>query len=943
MKQLEFTQIYLQPPPKLGVGDVIALDLELSGLKHHQLHRPHGRFVSLAGCFDGENVYLIEDEEQVQEFLDNIKDATWIFHNSVFDIGHLRRWAKVDERKNMRDTLLIERLMFSGYYENFGLSDLVRRYLKCYMPKDVRKEFHEHGGRMTQEQIEYAALDVIGTWLVDREQQKIIDPHDMKLWNGLYNPHVWTALDLGGFYLSKECWTELTQYYQGIVDKISVDLGQKYGTTVTKSKGRGKAKQDVEEFIPYNPASIPQTKAILLSKGIEVEGTDEKTLVHYADNEFVRDLLEFRKAKKQVSTYGLDFLENVESDSRIYTSMNIGLAETGRDSSSSPNLQNIPSDKARRKCFTAGAGKVLCLYDYSGQEANLWAHFSGDDQIAEIINSGKKLYLEVARLAFHEEITKEHPRYKKIKSMVLGLFYGLTPYGLAKNEDMSVEEAEEMFDAFFRAFPKSADYVKRMQSKNPGFVKSVLGRKIHIHPYDRQWKNNALNGPMQGCIGGDSLILSQHHGLYPIRKLNGRSISVWDGHSFVSARVAYSGKKQKVIVTLYNGQKIICSPDHKFSTFNSYGSKIWRSAEELSMLRGKIWIEMSDATGDFQSSIRMIPSKFTKSKIGNAHRESLHTLNPYELGVWSGRVASDGSLPNGESITLLVAEHEKEILDYMVTLTSSIFPPRVRANKKAEKYAPVYSITLDHKQLSSWLVKEGIKSRIPDFVMEDKECLRGYLRGMFDGDGTVNKDGAYLTFGKGGNHYYDWAKQITIALSLFGISARINQCRDKINVRILKRDMPIFCTEIGFINSKKQLKAEMVSPVPNWGNIYGRSIAVKSVEITNEWIDMYDVVDSDTEQFMVDGVVTHNSGSDMIKLAMKKLRTHPFYVENHPKGKLDLILQVHDEIVTEVDLDIAEEWSTIMKQTMIEVAEALHPGIKGNVSGGLIQSWAQKD
>lgn len=507
MKTLEIKQIYLQPPPRLGAGDTISLDLELAGLKEGQLHRPHGTFVSLAGSFDGETAYLIEDVDQIQEFMDNIQDATWVFHNSVFDIGHLRRWVKIEERKNMRDTLLIERLMFSGYYSDFGLNDLVRRYLKCHMPKDVRKEFHAHEGRMTQEQLEYAAKDVIGTWLVDKEQQKIIEPHDMKLWNGLYAPHVWTAVNLGGFYLDQECWKELTAYYQETVDKISTELGQKYGSNVSKMRGRGKARQEVTEFVPYNPSSVQQTLAILQSKGIPVEGTDEKTLTHFSDNEFVRDLLEYRKAKKQVSTYGLDFLEFVEADSRIYTSINIGLAETGRDSSSSPNLQNIPSDKARRKCFTAGQGKVLCLYDYSGQEANLWAHFSGDERIAEIINSGKKLYLEVARLAFHEEITKEHPRYKKIKSMVLGLFYGLTPYGLARNEDMEVEEAEEMFSAFFKAFPKSEAYVQKMQSKNNGFVKSVLGRKTWLHPYDRQWKNNALNAPMQGS-GSDMIKLA---------------------------------------------------------------------------------------------------------------------------------------------------------------------------------------------------------------------------------------------------------------------------------------------------------------------------------------------------------------------------------------------------------------------------------------------------
>lgn len=331
MQTLQYKQIYLQPPPKLSAGDVVALDLELSGLKENQLHRPHGRFVSLAGCFDGETVYLIEDEEQIQEFLDNIQEATWIFHNSVFDLGHLRRWAKIEERKNLRDTLLIERIMYSGLYSDFGLNDLVRRHLKCYMPKAVRKEFHDLEGRMTQEQIEYAALDVIGTFLVDKEQQRIIDPQDMKFWNGLYLPHVWTALDLGGFYLNKQCWTDLTAHYQVTVDRISEDLGQKYGKNVTTMKGRGKERKEVVEFVPYNPSSVQQTLAILKSMGLEVDGTDEKTLTHYADNSFVSDLLEYRKAKKQVSTYGLDFLENVEEDSRIYTSMNIGLAVTGRD------------------------------------------------------------------------------------------------------------------------------------------------------------------------------------------------------------------------------------------------------------------------------------------------------------------------------------------------------------------------------------------------------------------------------------------------------------------------------------------------------------------------------------------------------------------------------------------------------------------------------------
>lgn len=386
MKTLDVEQIYLDLPPILTENDTVALDLELSGLKESQLHRPAGKFVSLAACFDGKNVYLIEDDDQVQEFLDRISKSTWVFHNSTFDLGHLKRWAKIEERKNMRDTLLIERLMFSGLYSDFGLNDLVRRYLKCYMPKDVRESFSEHEGRMTQEQIEYAAKDVVGTWLVDKAQQAIISEQDKKLWNGLYNPHVWTTLDLDGFYVNQDCWRELTAHYQETVDRLSTELGNKYGTTVKKMVGRGKARTEVEEFVPYNPSSVPQTLTILRSQGLDIEGTDEKTLTHYIeDSQFIKDLLEYRKAKKQVSTYGLDFLDYVEADSRIYTSLNIGLAVSGRDCVHEDTILNTDmGDFAISELPLTAVGFCSILTHTGNQQKILRKIYKGKEDMFEV-------------------------------------------------------------------------------------------------------------------------------------------------------------------------------------------------------------------------------------------------------------------------------------------------------------------------------------------------------------------------------------------------------------------------------------------------------------------------------------------------------------------------------------------------------------------------------
>jgi DNA polymerase-1 len=395
------------------------------------------------------------------------------------------------------------------------------------MEKETRKEFKGLESAMTPLQIKYACDDAIGTWLVDKEQQKIISETNKVIWNNLYNPHVWTTLELGGFKLDVDAWTELAEKNQAIVDEISEKLGKEYGVTKTKTVGRGKAKHEEEYFEPFNPSSNAQVKSVLLTQyHLDLESTDDDHIrPYYESNEFVKSILDYRKAEKQVTTYGLSFLKNMEEDGRIYTSLNIGLAESGRDSSSSPNLQNIPSTKERRKCFVAGEGKKLVLYDYSGQEAGTWAYITGDEKFKEIINTGKKLYIEVARIAFNEEIKKGTPRYAIIKALVLGLMYGLSPYGFARDNREELEKeidpsltgkekekavyeiAEKMFQQFMDGFPTSAKWMKEQQARNKGIANTIIGRHAHLHPYDRQWKNNALNTPNQGS-GGDMIKLA---------------------------------------------------------------------------------------------------------------------------------------------------------------------------------------------------------------------------------------------------------------------------------------------------------------------------------------------------------------------------------------------------------------------------------------------------
>ncbi len=307
---------------------------------------------------------------------------------------------------------------------------------------------------------------------------------------------------------------------------------------------------------------------------------------------------------------------------------------------------------------------------------------------------------------------------------------------------------------------------------------------------------------------------------------------------------------------------------------------------------------------------------------------------PDELGEWLGRLASDGSTTNHQ-LYLLVAEHEKEILSRLRKSCQTFGHVHERTGVGGKGTQPIYSLTVSALGLAKQVQGSGIKYKIPDFVWQNSRILAGYLRGMFDGDGTVNKDGAILTFGKGGYFYLDWAREIQQALLLFGIRGRLNQCADRINVCILKRDMPIFSKRIGFINSQKQKKAEAIFSNQHQNKIYGRAVRIKSVEATDELIDMFDVVDSETSKFMANGLVTHNSSADILKRALHLLH------KEISGTSARLVNIVHDEIIVEADAAESQETADKLEKAMCAAGEEYISKVPVKVDVKISDEWTK--
>lgn len=493
-------------PPVAKKGDKVALDSEFFGQEKERLHRPHGTFAFLGASYDGQTVYYITESEQIQEFMDRLDEAVHIYHNAKYDIRQLRNFAHMPQRKKLWDTMLIEQIMYSGYYNDFSLADVVRRRLDIYLPKEERESFstvgEEKPKKLTQSQIQYSAVDVAATWRVYEDQRKEIDENDLNIWKEVELPFLWVLLAMGGVKLDCDAWLKLAKENKEKADAIQA----KYGTVSMKGK--------VKKVDGLNLGSHKQLKERFLEMGLTLASTGEEVLEAYANKpnkigKFTDDILAFRKYSKRASTYGEKFVTDyVEEDGKVYADLYQIGAETARTSCRHPNLQNQPHEKEYRSCFIADEGNCMVVADYGSQEPRIAAYFSQDGRLIEILNSDKKLYIEIARDVFHQEITKQDEVYGHIKSTILGIFYGMSAYGLSERLGISEDEAQEMIDKIIETYPGIQDYID--QQKQAGdYVQSIYGRKIWINKYDKGWLRGALNYPIQSSAADATKLASR--------------------------------------------------------------------------------------------------------------------------------------------------------------------------------------------------------------------------------------------------------------------------------------------------------------------------------------------------------------------------------------------------------------------------------------------------
>jgi DNA polymerase-1 len=242
--------------------------------------------------------------------------------------------------------------------------------------------------------------------------------------------------------------------------------------------------------------------------------TDVAALEQFKDHPLVQRMLDYRQLAKLKSTYvdALPQLINPHTG-RVHTSYNQTVAATGRLSSSDPNLQNIPArtelGREIRKAFIACSDEHrIFSADYSQIELRILAHLSRDATLIESFRSGEDVHRLTAAKIFGvppEEVTAE--QRARAKTINFGVIYGMGPTRLARENDISLEEARRFIEAYFATYPGVFQYTvgSVARARDQGYVTTLLGRRRYLPELfsDNQGmrvaaENMAINTPVQG-------------------------------------------------------------------------------------------------------------------------------------------------------------------------------------------------------------------------------------------------------------------------------------------------------------------------------------------------------------------------------------------------------------------------------------------------------------
>ena len=435
------------------------------------------------------------------------KNILKILQNAKFDYKFLRNHDIILE--NIWDTMLADQIIHCGDMNiKHNLPAILKRYLNRDMSKDVRGQFSAglKGAPFTDAQIHYGASDIVPLEEIMEKQQTIISNMKLKTIARLENEAALAFADIeyNGLILNVNEWMSLNAGIESKMHQLELELDNTIMNDPTFEQFNAKYIQgdlfgEPVRTVDVKWTSPKQVLAVMRKLIPKIESVNGKILyLHRNKHQLISTYIKYKEQAKIVSSYGEAFLQNLKSDGKVHTSFR-QILNTGRVSSSEPNMQQIPSDNAFRNCFKAPKGWVFVSSDYSSQELNVIAYGSKDPVWLDALRFGQDLHSVCAELVYgevwknaaeedcayyadmksgfildwdtktvdkHQKAKCECPEHKKLRTNVktvnFGLAYGMGPNKLADTIEVSQKEAKELIEQYFDAFPAIGGFLIKL-------------------------------------------------------------------------------------------------------------------------------------------------------------------------------------------------------------------------------------------------------------------------------------------------------------------------------------------------------------------------------------------------------------------------------------------------------------------------------------------------
>ncbi|WRG40640.1 DNA polymerase I [Helicobacter pylori] len=420
------------------------------------------KVLALAFLYEDQGYFLPLEEVLFSpfslEFLQNaffkmLQHAQIIGHDLKPLLSFLKAKYQVSlENIRIQDTQI---LAFLKNPEKVGFDEVLKEYLKEELiPHEKIKDFKT---KSKVEKLELLSVELNALKrLCEYFEKGGLEEGLLALASGVETPFVKVlmGMEFQGFKIDAPYFKRLEQEFKNelhvlehqILDLIGVDFN------LNSPKQLGE--------VLYEKLGLPKNKS---------HSTDEKNLLKILDKHpSIPLILEYRELNKLFNTYTTPLLRLKDKDDKIHTTFIQTGTATGRLSSHSPNLQNIPVRSPKglliRKGFIASS-KEYCLLgvDYSQIELRLLAHFSQDKDLMEAFLKGRDIHLETSKALFGEDLAKE--KRSIAKSINFGLVYGMGSKKLSETLNIPLSEAKSYIEAYFKRFPSIKDYLNRMKEE----------------------------------------------------------------------------------------------------------------------------------------------------------------------------------------------------------------------------------------------------------------------------------------------------------------------------------------------------------------------------------------------------------------------------------------------------------------------------------------------